>query len=274
MNKIKSALNFRKNRNLKSKIKLGGALIIVSVITNHLTENTNIPFTDSYDFPLFSIVISIIIGVLILIIADLNFKYYEQKYFETEITPSTLILFLTSTLGYVAIMYIPLYFIVNWLDEGELDPYYFIVGLALTLLLSSLLIIFTFARKVYKLHKLETIEGKLTCKRGGQTFLVAYADISYVYSKNKIVHIVRPDGNTLTTDFTLNEVEDKINEHLFFKANRQTILHYQSIENIKPIENGKLLITLKSTLPNKENHQINISRYKKKAFEKWFASKL
>jgi hypothetical protein len=274
MNRITQIFKIIKFNNLNYRVRTGFALVIISLVTNHLTENDNFTFNSSYSFPLFSIITSIIIGTLVLIIADLNFKHFKEKHFTYKIIPEIIIRFLISTLGYISIIYIPIYFIIVWLKGGDYEFYYFLIGLTITLLLSSLGVILIFAKEIYKLHKLETINGKINFRKGGETFLINYSEISYVHSENKIVKIVKTDGKWLVTDLTLNEVEATINEHLFFKANRQTIIHYQSIENSKSIENGKLLVSLKPTISEKDNHQINISRYKKKEFKEWLERKL
>lgn len=274
MNKINLIFNFIKLNYLNHRIRRGFVLVIISLIANHLTENDNFPFNNSYNFPLVSIITSILTGTLILIIADSNFKYFKEKYFTHKITPNNIVRFIVSTLCYISITYIPIYYILVWLKDGDYELYYLLIGLTITLLLSSLGIIFIFANDIYKLHKLETINGKINFKKGGETFLINYSEISYMHSENKILKIIKTNGKWLVTDLTLNQVEDTINDHLFFRANRQTIVHYQSVENLKPIENGKLLVTLKPAILDKDSHQINISRYKKKAFEKWFEDKL
>jgi DNA-binding LytR/AlgR family response regulator len=84
------------------------------------------------------------------------------------------------------------------------------------------------------------------------------------------VYTVQNDGTTIITDFTLNELEEKINDQLFFRANRQIIIHKNAVDQIKKIENGKLHIQLKTVIKNDTIAEINISRYKRKAFMNWF----
>jgi len=68
----------------------------------------------------------------------------------------------------------------------------------------------------------------------------------------------------------LNELEDKINDQLFFRANRQIIIHKDAIDQIEKIENGKLRIRLKTSIKSDAIAEINISRYKRKALMNWF----
>jgi DNA-binding LytR/AlgR family response regulator len=74
-------------------------------------------------------------------------------------------------------------------------------------------------------------------------------------------------GDYYAFDFqTLEEVEEVIDPKVFYRANRQYIVHIDSIASVKPMENQKLTIRLKEP-----NHQfvIDISREKAPSFKKW-----
>jgi len=57
---------------------------------------------------------------------------------------------------------------------------------------------------------------------------------------------------------------------LFFRANRQIIIHKDAVDLIEKVENGKLRILLKTSIENDTIAEINISRYKRKAFIDWY----
>ena len=65
---------------------------------------------------------------------------------------------------------------------------------------------------------------------------------------------------------TLEEVEELLDPKLFYRANRQCIIHIDAIQSVKPLENQKLVVTLKA--PAKM--EVDISREKAPAFKKWF----
>ena len=52
---------------------------------------------------------------------------------------------------------------------------------------------------------------------------------------------------------------------LFFRANRQWIVHIDAVKGIKPMDNLKLVVTLQAPL----NYSIDISREKAPGFKKW-----
>ena len=269
---MNSIINFliKKNNTTNFWVKRGLLLMIIAFIANHLMEIDNFPLSASYKFPLFSILVSFITGSIVLLISDLNFNYFKKKYFREEINIRLLFRFLTSTFGYITILYIPSFYFVVWLQNGDFRFYYLITGLSITLLISTLALIFLYGQKVYNLHKLKIPGGKLVVQKGNNKRLITISEISYFYSEHKIVYIVLLNGQKISTYFTLNEIENKISKHLFLRANRQTLVHPLSIKEIKSIENSKLLVTLHPTIPDKQITQIVISRYKKKAFNEWF----
>ncbi len=268
---------FKQNINFENYwIKNGLFLIVFSVIINHFTEPENFPFNKNYQFPLIPIIASIIGGSIAILIARFNFKYFKNKYFIEKIDTKMLLRFLFSTLGYITIFYIPFYYVSNFLVNGNTNYnfYYLLNGLLVSLLIDTVLISLLLSSDIYKLHKLNSIQGILKVKQSGKITLIKHSEIAFIYSESKIVYIVKTDGTLVMTDFTLNEIENKVNEQSFFRTNRQTIIHPRSIEQIKSIENGKLSVLLKPTISNEEALQINISRYKKQAFLNWFQNKI
>lgn len=244
----------------------------MSIATNHLSKKSNIPFSKSYNFPLSGIIISIILGFVVLTLAQINFNYYKKKYFNKKFTWKAIIGFVSTTLGYISILYVPCYFFLIWAGNKPLDYYNLIVGLCLTLLMCTVVIIAVFATEIYSLHKLETLQGKLKVKKSGSHTFVSYNEIAYIFSENKVVYLVKFSGQIIITDFTLNEIEEIINNRIFFRANRQVVINFRAVEKIEPIENGKLAVTLKPIVSGR-NQRIIISRYKKKSFQDWLDKK-
>ena len=183
----------------------------------------------------------------------------------------TLTRFLLSTLGYDTIVYVVLFYSINGVEHHYL--YELLVGFSVTILLCTLGTVFVYARVIYKLHHLTSVKGKLKVTYSGKITLIGYEDIAFAYSQNKIAFIIKNDGTSVATDFTLNELEEKINANNFYRANRQTILHASAIQQVQPIENGKLSVLLKPTLSDPKNTELTISRYKKQEFLKWFENR-
>ncbi|SNY99607.1 LytR/AlgR family response regulator transcription factor [Flagellimonas pacifica] len=245
-------------------------LTVLSLVVNHLASRDSFPDSTSYRFPIEGFLASIVLSTFIGIIAHLNFKFYKKKYFSKKVEAVTIAQFLASTLGYITIMYIPVNIILNIIAGAQTIFYYILIGLLLTLLLSFIGIILVYARDIYNLYAASIKSAEITIKNSAKTTKLTYDDIACFYSENKIVYAVQNDGKTITTDFILNTLEEKINDQLFFRANRQIIIHKDAIDQIEKIENGKLRIRLKNPIKNDAIAEINISRYKRKAFINWF----
>ncbi len=250
--------------------KKGVVLIVFSLIINHLASRDSFPGSESYRFPIEGFLSSIALCILIGIVADLNFKFYKKKYFYKKVEIVTVIWFMTSNLLYITIIYIPVNIILNIIAGGQTEFYYLLIGLLITLLLCFILIGLLYVQDIYNLYKLSIKEAEITIESGAKMTKLTYEDIACFYSENKIVYTIRKDGTAITTDFTLNELEEKINDQLFFRANRQIIIHKDTVDQIEKIENGKLCIQLKDFIKNDTITKINISRYKRKDFLNWF----
>ena len=83
-------------------------------------------------------------------------------------------------------------------------------------------------------------------------------NLNYLFTFNNDKYIV---------DYaTLEEIEELLDPRIFYRANRQCIVHIDAIQSVKPHENQKLTLTLKA--PTKS--EVDISREKAPAFKKWF----
>ncbi|GAA4273384.1 hypothetical protein GCM10022258_26780 [Aquimarina gracilis] len=239
-------------------------------MANHIATSDNFLNSESYRFPLVGFLFTILFSFLVGVIAHFNFKFYKKKHFSKKIEIATIARFMASTLGYITMIYIPVNIIVVGVADGEIKLYYILIGLLITLLICFIIIALLYAQDLYNLYKLSIINAEITIDSGSKIKKLAYENIACFYSENKIVYTVQNDGTTINTDFTLNELEEKINDQLFFRANRQIIIHKDTVDQIEKIENGKLRIRLKTLIKNDAIAEINISRYKRKTFMDWF----
>ncbi|WP_165748302.1 LytR/AlgR family response regulator transcription factor [Cellulophaga sp. Z1A5H] len=244
---------------------------IFSLIVNHLASRDSFPDGDSYSFPLEGFLSSIALCILIGIIAELNFKYYKKKHFSKKVEIVTIVWFMASTLGYTTLMYIPVNIILNIVTGGQTELYYLVIGLLITLVLSFILIGLLYAQDLYNLYQLSIKDAEITIESGAKTTKLTYENIACFYSENKIVYAVQNAGKTINTDFTLNELEERLNDQLFLRANRQIIIHKDAVDQIEKIENGKLRVRLKTSVEHNAIEEITISRYKRKAFMDWIS---
>ncbi len=108
-----------------------------------------------------------------------------------------------------------------------------------------------------------------------EKFIVHFRNNWIPVSTKEIACFIRENLNYLCTfsgdkyilDFaTLEDIEDLLDPKIFYRANRQSIIHIDSIQSVKPQDNQKLTVLLKSPL----KMELDISREKAPAFKKWF----
>lgn len=94
---------------------------------------------------------------------------------------------------------------------------------------------------------------------------IAVNDIAYFYSELKITRAKLQNGTKETIPYTLEEIEKQLDPRLFFRANRQFIIHIDSVQFVHHSFNGKLKLVLKK---NSET-EIIVSRDKAASLKKW-----
>ena len=83
--------------------------------------------------------------------------------------------------------------------------------------------------------------------------------------KDGLSFLVNQKSNRFTLDYTFDELETILDPKIFFRINRKTIIHFQSIQKIATYFNGRLIITTQSIEP--EN--CIVSRERVSGFKKW-----
>ncbi len=96
---------------------------------------------------------------------------------------------------------------------------------------------------------------------------VAVREIAYFYADSKAVFMTLLDGKTYDLNFSLDQLEEKINPKYFFRANRQFIVHIQSVKEASVYSKSKLKLHLE---PMPEDEVI-ISSQKTSKFKLWLS---
>ena len=95
---------------------------------------------------------------------------------------------------------------------------------------------------------------------------VSTKDIACFVREN-LNYIFTFSGEKYIADFvTLEEIEELLDPKLFFRTNRQSIVHIDAIQSVKLRENQKLTLMVKPPL----KMELDVSRDKAPAFKKWF----
>lgn len=109
--------------------------------------------------------------------------------------------------------------------------------------------------------------GYIPLKTGNQNTLVKFEDISLICIDSDYVQIVQKNNKKYFCDQSLDKLEKTLPKNVFFRINRQFIVHRQTVSGFKRIENGKLLVMLNT--PSDFTGELIVSRTKSPAFKKW-----
>ncbi len=107
---------------------------------------------------------------------------------------------------------------------------------------------------------------RLIVKKGMENISLRLEDIVLFFTENKIVYVVDQWGKKYLVDKNLGELEEDLDNTIFFRANRQYIVNINYIKGFKPYEKVKLQVDL--ILPDL-NYCIIISQETAPAFRKW-----
>ncbi|WP_345991132.1 LytTR family DNA-binding domain-containing protein [Chryseobacterium sp. Chry.R1] len=104
--------------------------------------------------------------------------------------------------------------------------------------------------------------SRILVKIGYNLKIIQTSEVSCFFSENKIVYLQTRE-RTYPSDFTLDELEETLDEKKFFRVNRQFIVNSDYIRNIHTSPNYKV------DLEFQPGEEITISRDRVKDFKEW-----
>ena len=108
-------------------------------------------------------------------------------------------------------------------------------------------------------------KNRLLVKQNEQLLPISKEEMAYFYSTNGLVCLVRRDGKQFMVDYTLEELEKRLDPTCFFRLNRQFIASLPSIAGIHTYFNGKLKLVLQPDIAE----EVLVSRGKASVFKEW-----
>jgi len=101
---------------------------------------------------------------------------------------------------------------------------------------------------------------------GRSVTLIPVEDIA-LFLKEELIYLINREGNKFITDFrSLDEVEELINPKIFYRVNRQHLVHLRFIESYRSDDTGKLTLKMRGIKTN----ELIVSKEKAAEFKKWF----
>lgn len=104
--------------------------------------------------------------------------------------------------------------------------------------------------------------------QGKQNISLPFEDMNCLYVEKEYVILLSSGAKKYFLSQSLDHCENKLPEELFFRLNRQVIVHRQFIKGFNKAENGKLEVLLPA-FPGVVSPVI-VSRTKAAAFKNWF----
>ncbi len=109
-------------------------------------------------------------------------------------------------------------------------------------------------------------KSRLVVRRGMEYLTLRLEDVVLLYTENKLVYVLDRWGKKYMGDKNLGEMEQELDDSLFFRANRQYIINVNFIKGFRPYEKVKLQVEM--TSPGLD-HNIIVSQENAPQFRQW-----
>lgn len=106
--------------------------------------------------------------------------------------------------------------------------------------------------------------SRIVAKIGYNLKIIQIDEVSCFYSENKIVY-AQTSERSFPTDFTLDELQETLDENKFFRVNRQFIINLNFIKTIHTSPYYKV------EMQYQPNEEISVSRERVKDFKDWLS---
>lgn len=107
---------------------------------------------------------------------------------------------------------------------------------------------------------------RLLSRIGQKLIFVKTNEVAYFRAEDKVVYLIDKKGNKLPVDYTLEKLESVLDPRQFFRLNRKIIIAIDSIAQVKPYYNSRLMLQLKD---GSRSEDMVISRERVPEFREW-----
>jgi DNA-binding LytR/AlgR family response regulator len=115
----------------------------------------------------------------------------------------------------------------------------------------------------------QTLLKRIVIRYGETIKPIDIKDVAYFTTEEKIVFLHTFDNRAFPVDFTLDELESRLDPQRWFRINRQFIISFESIEKMTAYSKSRILIILR---PPCQNETIT-STERSGDFKEWLAGK-
>lgn len=114
-------------------------------------------------------------------------------------------------------------------------------------------------------NKVNHYKSRFLIKVGDKFFSITTDQIAYFYTEDKGVFMQTHDKHHYALDNSLDELEKVLDPELFFRINRQYIVHVNAVNRLHAYFNGKMKVYLKPEV----QEDVIVSRDKASALKQW-----
>jgi len=101
---------------------------------------------------------------------------------------------------------------------------------------------------------------------GRSVTLVPVQDVA-LFIKEELIYLINRDGQKFITDYrSLDEIEELLDHKIFYRANRQHLVHLPFIESCRSDDTGKITLKMRGI----KTADLVVSKDKAADFRKWF----
>ncbi len=112
----------------------------------------------------------------------------------------------------------------------------------------------------------EDVKERVLVKSGNKLFYKSTDEIAYFWAESKEVYIFTlKDNKKFLIDYTLEELEGKLDKKLFFRINRKAIINVNAIAEVKGLISTRLEVKLNQPCI----HELAVSRDRSANFKSW-----
>ncbi len=106
---------------------------------------------------------------------------------------------------------------------------------------------------------------RFSVKVGQHLKLINIEDIECIYSENKGTYAFTNEGRNYLLDMTLDQLEDELEPHVFYRISRKFYVNINAIKDIISYTNSRLQIKLNHF----NEHEVIVARERVKDFKNW-----
>ncbi|WP_430467767.1 LytR/AlgR family response regulator transcription factor [Winogradskyella ouciana] len=106
---------------------------------------------------------------------------------------------------------------------------------------------------------------RFSVKVGQHLKLINIDDIECIYSENKGTYVFTNEGRNYLLDLTLDQLEDELEPHVFYRVSRKFYVNINAIKDIISYTNSRLQIKLN----HYKEQEIIVARERVKDFKNW-----